>query len=257
MSSNQIFFKNFRKIIHTGNLLICANGILRKNARILHVGAHAGQEGNLYSEHGLTDTYWVEPLPHLVQELKKEFSEKHVIPYAVWSKKEKMKLQIANNEVSSSFYKFASTNPFANQKTVSEIEVQTLTLDDIIEGYLPGDNKPIILVLDIQGSEYEALCGLSKKNTKNILGVVIEVSETPIYEGAATAEQLRRILKQLGYNRILSLVRPPTNHGDELFLKRQEFLRIGNLSRAFTMRILIAVSLLRYRFHSMQGSDAT
>ena len=254
MISQDGFLRHFRRIIHTGNLLICANEILGKDVRVLHVGAHAAQELDLYSTHGLNDVYWVEPMPHLVKKLTNILSEKYVIPYAVWSQRRTMKLQIANNEVSSSFYKFASTNPFINQETISEIEVQTITLDDILENFLPSDSKPLILVLDIQGSEYEALRGLSKKNRGKILGMVIEVSEIPVYEDAASAEQIRRYIKSLGYVRNLSLVRPPTNHGDELFLKKSVFLKINTLIRACTFSLLIKISLFRF-LHNQEKSS--
>jgi FkbM family methyltransferase len=246
MKSQERLFRNHRRIIHTGNLLISANHIVGERVRILHVGAHEAQEQDLYSEYGLRDVYWVEPLPHLIVELKKKFPEENVIPFAVWSKKTEMKLQIANNEVSSSFYKFAPTNPFINQETISEVQVQTITLDEIIEKLLPLDDIPIILVLDIQGSEFEALSGLSKKNSRKILGIVVEVSEIPIYAGAAPAEELRKRLNTLGYKKILSLVRPPTNHGDELFLKDSVLFSIAVLIRALVIRLIIKISLVRF-----------
>lgn len=248
---------NFRSVIHTGNLLICANEILRKDVRVLHVGAHAAQERKIYTSYGLEDVYWVEPIPHLIKELTRIFSQKYVIPYAVWSKDMKMKLKISKNEVSSSFYGFASTNPFSNLETVNEIEVTTITLNEIIEKKLPLDNKQLILVLDVQGSEYEALLGLDKKNTRNILGMVVEISETPIYEGAATAEQLRKRLKSLGYFRSLSLVRPPTNHGDELFLKKRAMLNVITLIRSYSMSLLIKISLFRYNHRQKKKSNET
>jgi FkbM family methyltransferase len=256
MIASKLILKHTRKIIHTGNLLICANDILGLEIRILHVGAHAGQERNLYTEYGINDVFWVEPLPHLVKELKVLFTENRVIPFAVWSTRTKMKLQIANNEVSSSLYKFASSNPFTNQRTIKEIEVETITLDDVIEKYLPQDDKPFILVLDIQGSEYESLRGLTKINTKNIVGMVVEVSETPIYEGAATADKIRKILNQLGYVKTLSLVRPPTNHGDELFIKKSEFLSLSTLFRALTQRILIKISLSLFLLREKRRPNA-
>jgi FkbM family methyltransferase len=253
MISSSKILGNYRKVIHTGNLLICAKMILRRRFRVLHVGAHAAQERTLYSRFGVDDVYWVEPIPHLVKELRESLPEDRVIPFAVWSGKQTMKLLIAKNEVSSSFYKFADTNPFENQETVREVMVQTITLDNIIEQFLPDDKIPLVLVLDIQGSEYEALCGLSKKNTRKILGIVIEVSEIPVYEGAASAKRVRMLLKKLGYVRNQSLVRPPTNHGDELFFKRNQFLGILTIIRSSTIGILFRISLWRYKRNALKN----
>ena len=248
---------NLRKVIHTGNLLVCSHHILRKDVRILHVGAHAGQERNLYGEFGIKDVYWVEPLPHLVEELKTIFTPDKVIPYAVWSQKKSLKLHISKNEVSSSFYEFASTNPFKGLETISELEVPTITLDEIVEDILPSDYKPLIIVLDIQGSEYEALSGLSKKNTNKILALVVEISETPVYEGAAAARQVRQTLSALGFHRTVSLVRPPTNHGDELFLRRKELLNLAILSRAMMTHLSIKFSLFRYQIRQKKIKNET
>jgi FkbM family methyltransferase len=218
------------------------------NLRILHVGAHAGQEMELYAENGLEDVYWVEPQPKAVHELRKKVENKRVIPYAVWSRPKSMKMQISENEISSSFFEFASTNPFLDQKMVNEVEVECITLDRIIKDFLPRDNKKLILVLDIQGSELEALNGLNLKLTKNLVGVVVEVSETSIYKGAAQAKEVRRHLRAQGFSRCLSLVRRPTNHGDELFLRNSNLWNFGRLVRTICLRLTTAISLMRFLY---------
>lgn len=232
--------------MHTGNLALQAASILEMNLRILHVGAHAGQEIELYTEHGLDDVYWVEPLPNAIHELRKKVENKRVIPFAVWSRPDSMKLQIANNDVSSSFFEFAESNPFLNRETVSEILVECVTLDRIIREFLPQDDKKLIVVLDIQGSEHEALNGLNLQVMKNLIGVVVEVSETPIYKGAAEAKEVRGHLRAEGFSGCLSLVRSPTNHGDELFLRNSYLWDFGRLFRIICLRFTTSVSLMLF-----------
>lgn len=208
----------FRRAIHTGNFVVMFNELINEDIRVLHIGAHGAEEQDIYEMFGLKDVYWVEPMTKQIKLLEKSVELHRIIPFAIWSSATTLPLHINMNSVSSSLFEVESVNPFNLEETKTEEFVNTLTLDTVLEEFIPNDRKPLLVVLDIQGSELEALKGLRKGFKRHVVAVVAEVSEIPIYKGGATAFEVRAQMRELGFKRYLSHVYSPTRHGDELFL---------------------------------------
>jgi FkbM family methyltransferase len=246
-------FSKSRKIIHTGNLAAVVLSLLGKDLRIIHVGAHSAEELVLYSSYGVNDVFWVEPMADRVDFLKSKVSHDRIIPYAVWSKKTILKLHVNPNSVSSSLFQVEKNNPFNMKETVVSESVQTVTLDSILDEITPNDGKNLLIVLDVQGSELEGLKGLSQIRRSNLLGIIVEVSEIPIYVGAAKANDVRAYLKRIGFYRIMSQVYNPTRHGDELFINSNSAIKLNIKMKLYFIGILQKVMHLVYLIRRNTG----
>jgi FkbM family methyltransferase len=190
--------------------------------QILHIGAHEGQELNAYSMLGFKDIFWVEAIPEVFERLKNRVGESNCASALLWSSSgEKLKFNVANNEVSSSVFSFTDKTPWDNVRMVREIELQTSTLDTLIlkgilrEDFLDG----ALLVLDVQGAEMEVLKG-SLESILLFQAVSVEVSRKHFYQGSAKYKSIHLFLKSHGYKKIAEWIDPKMGHGDALYVAK-------------------------------------
>ena len=213
------FINAYLRLAKDGNLVSVASNLGFRGEGIIHVGAHLGEERQLYKELGISHRIWIEAVPEFYEKLKYLVEPDVSILSAIWSESATLPIHISNNLVSSSFFDFASSNPMNNQEMIKKILVQTSTLDQIVIGHLPSSAHDYFLVLDIQGSELEALKGLSLENSKVFTAIITEVSEREIYQDGAKAKEVRKHLRSYGYKLLASYVRPPYYHGDEIWIR--------------------------------------
>lgn len=150
---------------------------------ILHVGAGSLEEAPLYHHHGIEAVVWVEARPPKDGRLyERALSFRHIlfegIPLS--DRKEKVKLHISSNLVSSSLMPFQRHKELYPDITVTE-EVELLAQTGDV---LMGDRFPEIdtLVLDVQGSELKVLRGMVRF-LQQIKWALIEVADNPLYQG--------------------------------------------------------------------------
>ena len=137
---------------------------------------------------------------------------------------------------------------FDLEEFIDSEDVQAVTIEHILSNYLPRDDKKMVILLDIQGSELEALKGIDLNKHPEIIALIVEVSKRPIYIGGANYQEIHRHLKKYDYGLAFGFVNPPTFHGEELFLpiSNKSELRI-NYKIKLT-RYLIALMLHYYLF---------
>ena len=127
---------------------------------VLHVGAHIGEEKELYEEAGWGSVIWVEAQPELAKNLEQRLSGSNdrVICATVWDEDGiPLKLKISSNSGSSSLLDFGThKDSYPHITFADEIDVTTTRLDSILE----ARELPSFLNLDIQGVELQALRGL-------------------------------------------------------------------------------------------------
>lgn len=194
----------------------------KHSKHILHIGAHEGQEFEAYSILGFKDIFWVEAIPEVFERLKNRVGESNCASALLWSSNdEKLRFNIANNEVSSSAFSFTDQTPWDNVRMVREIELQTSTLDSLVlkgilrEDFLDG----ALLVLDVQGAELEVLKG-SLESISLFSAVSVEVSRKHFYQGSAKYKSIHLFLKSHGYKKIAEWVDPKIGHGDALYVAK-------------------------------------
>lgn len=131
---------------------------------VLHVGAHTGEEADLYQRHGIDKVTWIEADPTLKGKLEAnvaQFPGHRVIMSAVGSHPHRGQFHRTSNAGASS-----SLKPLAEHSEIwpdvlvdSVDDIQVTTLDLLHNEHdFRGHN---LWVLDVQGSEVDALRGAS------------------------------------------------------------------------------------------------
>lgn len=251
-------FPRLRKAKNTGNLVAFFSYAVIHRPTILHVGAHVGQEKDLYSQLGFENRIWLEPVPKFFEVLKKNVAPDLVLPYALWSQNDEISINISADEVSSSVFQFAPSNPFHNMEMVSSEKVQGRTLDYVLKNDLSHVSGKFLLVLDTQGSELQVLLGISKENFKRIAACIVETSRIPLYAKAPTQKDIKAILVQNGFKPVISLSRAPTFHGDELFLPKEFFIHHKSESvKLLFLGMISKFSAIRFHNRFFCGAKAS
>ena len=187
---------------------------------VLHCGSHLGQEYDVYVSRSVKNIWWLEAQAKICSELRSKFGHEMVIQGALWSQKDQtIDFHITNNNLSSSIYEIG-TNSW-NVENISIEKVKTLTLDHVIADIKSSTQIiPDLVVLDLQGAEYEAIIG-GKLELPTVKFLLVEVSKSPIYLGAPSYEDLRQILESLQFQPIREFIDPDTGHGEVIFARKK------------------------------------
>jgi FkbM family methyltransferase len=183
---------------------------------VLHCGAHLGEEYLKYKELGINEIFWNEAQPNLVDQLVQRFGGDHVFPGVVSNKDNNpIDFYLTDNSLSSSTKVIEPINDW-NIKLVDKIELKSVTLDTILRKILSFKNElPKLIILDLQGGEFEALEN-SMMAITNDSDFVVEMAKYQLYMKQKTDIDIVNLFKKFGY----SLVFPKNkkSHYDGLFL---------------------------------------
>ncbi len=179
------------------------DAILRKSHGVLHVGANMAQEAQFYARLGLK-VVWLEAMPEFAAQCAQRISglpNQHVLEALVSDKPDqKVTFHVTNNSgAASSMFELDQVDQIWPDVTKErEVELTSTTIDT-----LAADNPELfagldVAVLDIQGAELVALQG-----AQHVLGQLqalsVEVSEIPLYKGAATRSEIGTLLRMAGF----------------------------------------------------------
>ncbi len=187
---------------HSGDKLL--ESVLRYYGvnTILDVGANIGQYAKEAIRHGYKgEIHSFEPIPEVFEQLASKargHSKWKVYPLGVGSKEEDILMNISENLVSSSVLKVgeASLSAESSTRIVRQQKIKVTTLDLFIHDRdLKGE---ILLKLDIQGYEMEALRG-ALKSLPSIKLIQAELSFTQLYEGGPLFDEVIGFLKEHAY----------------------------------------------------------
>lgn len=171
---------------------------------VLHVGAHNGEELASYENlgWGAGGVVWIEAQADKVEGLRTHIRNlglfpRHVVSQAlVWNlKDQRMSFKITNNGESSSLLDLGShLSNYPDVCVTHEVEMTTTTLDSL----LPPDKRFDLVVLDIQGTELQALQGFSN-HLKDVSWVLSEINTGPVYQDCANWSEVKEYLGNFGF----------------------------------------------------------
>lgn len=137
---------------------------LRKIRGVIHIGANAGQERDLYAAFGL-DVIWIEPIPEVFEALKiniSGFPKQRAYKYLVTGEDGKVySLHIADNSGASSSILDLSkhTEMYPGIAYNGTVTIEGISLGSILAAERANIEQYAAIVLDTQGSELEILKG--------------------------------------------------------------------------------------------------
>lgn len=186
---------------------------------VLHLGAHLGEEADIYDELGCGKVWWVEGNPFVYTKLAANLAghPDHVLIEALISDKdgELLNFNITNYDgMSSSLLEFG-THPNFSPDTVFEHKIQrpATTVDTLAERY---DIEANFLNMDLQGAELLALKGATGF-LRDVAYIMTEVNCDEVYRGCARVEQLDRYLTN--FSRVETYWVPDQGWGDALYVR--------------------------------------
>lgn len=192
------------------------------------VGAHRYQEAGIidWIFPSLRSIYLFEPLPPMQQvlrDLAQADPRIKVLPYALADTDGEVEFNVTTNDGESS-----SLLPLGRHATLfpevgvnSTINVQARRLDGLINS---GELKtPDLLILDVQGAEYQVLASLPAWVIQDIRLIYTEVSTEPVYTGSRPLRDIESLFGErfvnIGYAPIFESV---PSHGNAVFVRRQD-----------------------------------
>lgn len=185
---------------------------------LIHVGAHYGQEYEIYQKLGIANLIFFEPLSENFKILKTHIGENATLVQKALgneNKQVKMYTESFNNGMSSSILKPQKHLEQYPQIVFDQEEiVEMVRLDD----FLSEKANYNFLIIDVQGYELEVLKG-SQETLTNISGVLTEVNRDELYENCVRVEQLDDFLNLYDFDRVETNWEGGT-WGDAFYLKK-------------------------------------
>ncbi len=194
---------------------------------VIHVGGHAAEEAEDYSNNGVERAAWFEANPKLMDGLKtnaEKFLKENYYYSACLSDidGEKITFNVSNNGQSSSMLELGShAQLYPHIHYVEKQEVVTKRMDKMImDNFKELDIRKYDFVnLDVQGAELKVLKGFGELlATPWIKGIYTEVNFEHVYKNCALVSEIDSYLGQFGFKRILTAA-PEIKWGDSLYLR--------------------------------------
>jgi FkbM family methyltransferase len=198
--------------------------------KILHLGAHLGNEIDFYQQLDPDVIYWFEANPELIPELQKTISrypniEQKVFNYAVSSETKKINFNLiysndmTNTGCSSILELKEHSKQYPHIKKIKSVEVDSVKIDD----FLTSNNLITdfdYINMDIQGSEYDVLSTSNLLFSKKLKFQIfqLETCQIEMYEGQKLESDIIEFMSSKGYEKKYNHAWAH-NWGDGLFIK--------------------------------------
>ena len=187
---------------------------------VFHIGAHFGQENNVYNQIGIKNKIFFEPLPHTFDKLVKNINGDGICVNVALGNKigiVEMFVESFNQGQSSSVLEpLLHTKQYPNIVFNEKKEVMMTTLDGYLKEGVNTTNYNFINI-DVQGYELEVFKG-GKKTLENIDYIMSEVNRDEVYKDCPMVEDLDEYLTIYGFKRVETTWDGGT-WGDALYIK--------------------------------------
>lgn len=171
---------------------------------IIHCGAHLGEEDEYYKEFNIDNVIWIEANPEIYLKLISNINNDGYKFHnsLLWSVSKLTKnFNITNNGQSSSILELDKHKTYYPTITnIKNIELQTISLDDLIQENNYNIENYDFINLDLQGVELDVLKGFSK-NISKMRYIYTEVNIGEVYKNCSKLNDLDYFLNQYGFIR--------------------------------------------------------
>lgn len=188
---------------------------------ILHIGANYCQEQNEYTNIVSKDKiFWIEANPKIVDDIKKSNPDYNIYSALITDKNnEEIDFNISsNNSLSSSIFEFekhAINHP--SIVMIEKIRLNTITLDTfMIENKIPYN--PNLLVIDVQGAEYNVLLG-GQKTLEHVDIILTEVNIDYTYKDCTLIDKLDNLLELNNFKKVYQYIWKNHTYGDAIYIR--------------------------------------
>ncbi len=190
---------------------------------ILHVGAHVGQEAEVYTRSGVVDVTWVEANPEVIPRLRahvEPLGHRVVLALVADRSGDEVDFHVTNNEMSSSILRMGMHQQhYPDVVVTGSIRCTTTTLDDLCaQRGIAGFN---MLTLDVQGAELLVLRG-AQRVLAGVDYLQVEVNEIHLYEEGALLLDVDSLLEE--FDRVEMGMRP-SGWGDAFYVRTSVLAR--------------------------------
>ena len=194
---------------------------------IIHIGAHLGEEKNLYDMYKTIEkTIWIEANPYLIENLQKNVINDIVINEALSNEVKECIFNITsnsqdlNNNQSSSlndldYHLIAHPSVYISKK----ITVKTNTMKNIIIEKNINMNNYDFINIDTQGSELEILKGF-EEYLDNIKYIYAEINVKKLYKDIALLSELDDYLYKKGFIRVETVIHEDVGWGQGFYIRK-------------------------------------
>jgi FkbM family methyltransferase len=197
--------------------------------KILHIGAHTGEEAGPYQANGAEQVIWFEANESLIPALQAHLQtvplNQQIIPAALWDSDTKLKFKITNNPQSSSFFDLEDHAKFYPQITVSEErEIQAYRLESLLDAtprqMMFSDFE--FINIDTQGAELAILKGMGKYlHQPSVKAIYLEINRQELYKEIPLVAEIYAFLQPYHFYRIKSKW-TTEGWGDAIYIRSNE-----------------------------------
>ncbi|MBT8557717.1 FkbM family methyltransferase [Polynucleobacter paneuropaeus] len=196
-----------------------------KPSKILHIGAHTGEEVESYFNEGAKNIIWFEANNDLIKNLEEHIRkfpiQQQIFPIALWNKNEELEFKVTNNMQSSSFYDLDShLNYYPEIQVIENKKINAYRIDSLlaIDNFFSFNDFEFINI-DTQGAELAILKGFgSHLRAPSIKGIYLEVNSESLYKGIPLIDEIDDFLRSFDFFRI-STAWTDAGWGDALYIK--------------------------------------
>ena len=192
-------------------LLRRARGLIHRNPQrflrhvqgVIHVGANAGQERDLYNKHGLA-VVWIEPIPEVFRELEANIAalprQRGIQGLVADVDGQEYAFHVANNHgLSSSIFALKHhRDVWPDVRYEKTIVLKSTTLPSLCERHGIDCREYQALILDTQGSELLILRG-ARELLPAFTYIQAEAADFEVYEGCCRIGELSGFLAECGF----------------------------------------------------------
>jgi FkbM family methyltransferase len=168
---------------------------------VLHIGAHFGQEYQIYDKLSIKNVMFFEPIPITFAKLKENVGDKAILVNKALGNNigtVEMNVETANQGQSSSILKpDLHLLQYPHIIFHDKINVEMTKLDE----FLDFKSKYNMINIDVQGYELEVFKG-GKEFLNHIDYVMTEVNRAEVYKGCPMVENIDEYLGIYGFRRV-------------------------------------------------------